>query len=106
MEETQENIKIRIAISLNKLAEFSKKRMQDDSNMEKLNISYSEIADSSNIRKATVSDIFNSKKSANSATLFSIIRAMGYQVTDFGNRYDKITDKETLNFKTKTKKDA
>lgn len=106
MEETQENIKIKIAISLNKLAEFSKKKMQGHSDMKKLNTSYSEIADSSNIRKATVSDIFNAKKSANSFTLFSIIRAMGYQITDFGNQYDKITDEEIINFKTTTKKDA
>ena len=106
VEETQETIKIKIALSLNKLAEFSKKKMQNDSYMERLNTSYSEIADSSNIRKATVSDIFNANKSANSFTLIRIIRSMGYQVTDFGSQYDKITDEEIINFKSTTTEDA
>ena len=62
MEETQENIKIKIAISLNLLLCDSKKSIKSTKTGEELNTSYSEIADNSNIRKATVSDIFNAKK--------------------------------------------
>ena len=106
MEETQENIKIKIAISLHKLLANSKKSIQGLKTGEELNISYSEIADNSDIRKATVSDIFNAKKSANTFTLFRIVKAMGYGLSDFSSKYDKITDKEIISFKTKIKKDA
>ena len=106
MEETQENIKIKIAISLHKLLDISKRNIPGVKTGEELNISYSEIADNSDIRKATVSDIFNAKKSANTFTLFRIVKAMGYELSDFATKYDKITDKEIINFKTKIKKGA
>ncbi|WP_432221816.1 helix-turn-helix domain-containing protein [Flavobacterium sp. TMP13] len=106
MEETQENIKIKIAISLNKLLDNSKKILQDNITSEEINTSYSEIADNSDVRKATVSDIFNAKKSANTFTLFRIIKAMGYELKDFSKKYDKITESEIMNFKTTNKKDA
>ena len=106
MEETQENIKIKIAISLNKLLDYSKETIKGINTIEEINISYSEIADNSDVRKATVSDIFNAKKSANTYTLFRIIKAMGYELNDFSKKYDKISDTEILNFKTKNKKDA
>lgn len=106
MEETQENIKIKIAISLNLLLGDSKKSIQSTKTGEELNISYSEIADNSNIRKATVSDIFNAKKSANTFTLFRIVKAMGYKLSDFSKKYDKISDVDIINFKHKNRKDA
>ncbi|MFC5683600.1 helix-turn-helix domain-containing protein [Flavobacterium sp. MAHUQ-51] len=106
MEETQENIKIKIAISLNKLLDNSKKSIQGANTGEELNVSYSEIADNSDIRKATVSDIFNAKKSANTFTLFRIIKAMGYELNDFAKKYDKISNSEITDFKIKTKKDV
>jgi transcriptional regulator with XRE-family HTH domain len=106
VEETQENIKIKIALSLIKLLDDSKNNTQRIKTGEELNISYSEIADNSDIRKATVSDIFNAKKSANTFTLFRIIKSMGYELTDFAKKYDKITDSEIINFKSTIKKDA
>lgn len=106
MEETQENIKIKIAISLNLLLDDSKKNIHSTKTGEELNISYSEIADNSNIRKATVSDIFNAKKSANTFTLFRIIKAMGYKLGDFSKKYDKISDSDIIKFKHKNRKDA
>lgn len=104
MEETQENIKIKIAISLNALANYTKENLQNNTSGKKPHISYSEIADSCNMRKATVSDIFNANKTANSFTLFSIIKAMGYELIDFAKVYDRITNRDIINFK--TKKDA
>ena len=106
VEETQENIKIKIAISLNKLLNDSKNAASGNKTGVELNISYSEIADISDIRKATVSDIFNAKKSANTFTLFRIVKAMGYKLYDFSIKYDKISDQEIKNFRLKTKKDA
>lgn len=106
MEETQENIKIKIALSLIKLLDDSKNNTQRIKTGEELNISYSEIADNSDVRKATVSDIFNAKKSANTFTLFRIIKSMGYELSDFSKKYDKITDSEIINFKSTIKKDA
>lgn len=106
MEETHGNIRIKIAISLNQLLNDSKNSVSINKTVMELNISYSQIADISNVRKATVSDVFNAKKSANTFTLFRIIEAMGYKLYDFSLKYDKISDLEIQNFKSKNKNDA
>ena len=104
--ETPKDIRIKIAISLNKLLSDSKIISQDIINEENIGISYNEIALNAEMRKATVSDIFNAHKSANTSTLLRIIYAMGYNLSDFSIKYDKITDLEIKNFKVHIKKEA
>lgn len=104
--ESPQDIRIKIAISLNKLLSDSKIISQDIINEENIGISYNEIALNAEMRKATVSDVFNAHKSANTSTLFRIIYAMGYNLSDFSIKYDKITDLEIKNFKVQNKKDA
>lgn len=98
MEETQRNIRIKVALSLNKLLEIKKQIVLKAGDSGDLKYSYSEIADKSNIRKATVSDIFNAKKSANTYTLFRIVYAMGYTLIDFAKTYEEIDEIDIKRF--------
>lgn len=104
--DTPQDIKIKIAISLNKLLSDSKMMSKNIINEENIGVSYNEIALNAEMRKATVSDIFNAHKSANTSTLFRIIFAMGYNLSDFSIKYDKITDLEINSFKSQIKKEA
>lgn len=89
--ETDDNTKFKIAISLRKLLESN----GDLPIMQ----SYDKIASSANIRKATVSDTFNAKSVPNSLTLFLIIEAMGFSLTDFAKVYDSIVNSDIELFK-------
>ncbi len=87
--ELVKRIQIKIAISLNKLLLSSKDFSQDGGEIAK---SYNQIALNADIRKATVSDTFNAWSTPNTSTLFLIIEAMGYSLSDFAKIYDSITD--------------
>lgn len=89
--ELQENIKFKITISLRKLLLNSGKETSHQS--------YSDIADTAEIRKATVSDTFNAKSIPSSSTLILILKAMGISFNDFENMFDTIQDSDILAFK-------
>lgn len=89
--ETDEYIKLRIAISL--------RRLLQSIGQDPVTQSYNKIAVSAYIRKATVSDTFNAKSIPNSLTLFLIVEAMGFSVTDFAKVYDSIENSDLLIFK-------
>ena len=84
--ETDDYTKLKIAISLRRLLESN----GDLPIMQ----SYNKIALTAYIRKATVSDTFNAKSIPNSLTLFLIIEAMGFSLTDFSKIYDSIEDSD------------
>ncbi|TXD81179.1 hypothetical protein ESY86_18575 [Subsaximicrobium wynnwilliamsii] len=100
MELNSGNIKIKIAIALNRLLtiniEYSKVE-DDDLDIIK---SYNKIALDADIRKATVSDAFNakSKSGPNSTTIVLIIEAMGFSIKDFAIIYDSINKNDIENF--------
>ncbi|MEZ0184650.1 hypothetical protein ACHRVK_18800 [Flavobacterium plurextorum] len=89
--ETDENIKLRIAISLRRLLESIGEAPIPQS--------YNKIALTAYIRKATVSDTFNAKSIPNSLTLFLIVESMGFSLTDFAKVYDSIDNSEINIFK-------
>lgn len=99
----EENIKIKIAISLRTLLEKSKLYTQTKGKNDFIGDSYNTIALNAEIRKATVTNIFNAKSSPNSTTLIFIIEAMGFQFSDFSKIYDSISDKDIQGFKKKRK---
>ncbi len=95
----EKKIKFKIAISLNILLE---KRKNDYKSLIKEDISgdsYNTIAINADIRKATVSNIFNAKSTPNSTTLISIIEAMGFDLTDFSKVYCSLNEKDINKFK-------
>lgn len=99
-EELIPDIKIKIAISLNRLLDTTKNFKPNNNDEEEIAKSYNKIALASFLRKATVSDIFNakSKTSPSSGTLFLIIEAMGYTLNDFAKIYTSITKTDIEEF--------
>lgn len=100
-EELIQVINIKIAITLNILLETSKKFSSINKSSEEIIESYNEIALEADIRKATVSDAFNAKSitGPNSTTVFLIIQAMGYSLSDFAEKYDRLTKKDVEKFR-------
>ncbi|WP_116788560.1 helix-turn-helix domain-containing protein [Flavobacterium psychrotrophum] len=90
-EELEENIKLKTAASLRKLINCE--------DIELLSDSYNQIALAIGMRKGTVSDAFNANSKPSSSTLFMIIKAMGYSLSDFAKVYESLTDFEVNEFK-------
>ncbi len=97
----EENIKTKIAISLRILLEKSKINTQTKGKYDYIGDSYNTIALNAEIRKATVTNIFNANSSPNSGTLILIIEAMGFKLSDFSKIYDSLTDRDIQKFKNK-----
>lgn len=100
-----EGMDIKIAISLNKLLVASRIYKQIDNKLDQIATSYNKIALYADIRKATVSDTFNSNSIPKTTTLILIVEAMGYKLYDFAKIYDSITNGEILEFRKSLIKD-
>ncbi|MAN28472.1 MULTISPECIES: hypothetical protein [Mesonia] len=90
-DESDNIIKLKIAIVLKSLLEQNKSE-------NKTTRSYNDIALSTNMRKATVSNSFNAHSSPNTVTLIRIIEAMGYNLIDFAKAYNSISDRDLKDF--------
>ena len=95
----EEDILIRIAVTLNKLLEANRNLNNSVKNDPVRARSYNQIALNAEIRKATVSNIFNAHTSPQVVTLFSIIEAMGFTLKDFAEIYQNLTSSDTREFK-------
>lgn len=94
-----EGIRLKVAISLNKLLISSRNFCQSEDKVDEMAKSYNQIALNADVRKATVSDTFNAKSVPNTTTLILIIGAMGHTLDDFAKIYDSITDIDISKFK-------
>ncbi len=61
--------------------------------------SFGKIALEAGIRKHTVADVFNGKRSARIPTLAIILEALNKTMSDFGKAYDRVTDSDIQKFK-------
>lgn len=93
--ELEKLIRIKIAISLRRLLEKSKKFLQSDDDIAK---SYNQIAIITGLRKGTVSDTFNAKSTPGTITLILIIESMGFDLRDFSKLYYSINENEIKSF--------
>ena len=100
----QENIKIKIAISLRTLLEKVKWSPNKHGKDVDIGDSHNTIGLNAGIRKATVTDIFNAVSCPNSSTLILIIEAMGFKSGDFSEIYDSLTEAEIKDFKARNNK--
>ncbi len=79
------------------------KNISIDLNIEKDDLvnSYEKIAanSSADIRKATVTNAFSGTKKSTMVTIILIVESMGFNMKDFGDKYDKITEKDIGEFK-------
>lgn len=94
----EKNIKIKIAISLRTLLKKSKQYTLIKGKDDSIGDSYNNIALNAEIRKATVTKIFNAKSSPNSTTLILIIEAMGFKWSDFSTIYDSLEEQDVQYF--------
>ena len=93
--ELEKLIRIKIAVSLRRLLENSKKFTQNDEDIAQ---SYNQIALISGLRKGTVSDTFNAKSTPSSVTLILIVESMGFDLRVFSKYYCSITDSDIKKF--------
>lgn len=95
----EENIKIKIAISLRILLKKSKWNTQIKGKDDSIGDSHNTIALNAYIRKATVTKIFNANSNPKSTTLILIIEAMGFKWSDFSKIYDSLEKSDIEDFK-------
>lgn len=99
--ESEKIIMLRVAITLRLL--LSRNKSYTDLNTEKDDLvnSYEKIAanSSADIRKATVTNAFSGTKKSTMVTVILIVESMGFNMKDFGDEYDKITEKQIGEFK-------
>ncbi len=93
--ELEKLIRIKIAISLRRLLENSKKFLQSDDDIAQ---SYNQIAIITGLRKGTVSDTFNAKSTPGSGTLILIVESMVFDLRDFSKLYCSINESEIKSF--------
>lgn len=104
MDDTQETlVLIRTAVVLTKFLDEAKgkgsshARISNNPDYE-IN-SFGKIALEAGIRKHTVADVLNAKRSARIPTLAIILEALNKTMTDFGKAYDRVTDSDIQKFK-------
>jgi len=101
MEKNSETfIQIKVAITLRGLLKRIKSPNSSIENKIDLVNSYQKIATNANfnLRKATVSAAFNGKTKSAMTTIITIVISMGYTMKEFGEEYDKISDKQVFDF--------
>ncbi|MFP3598562.1 hypothetical protein [Chryseobacterium sp. SIMBA_029] len=91
---------IKVAITLRLLLRRNKNFTDLNVENEDLVNSYEKIAtnSSADIRKATVTNAFSGKKKSTMITIILIVESMGFTMKDFGEQYNRISDKDILEF--------
>ncbi len=102
----EENIKIKVAISLRTLLKMNKNYSQKLGNEKEIVDSYEKISIAADIRKATVTQSFSGFTRTSLTTVILIIEAMDYKLQDFTKIYAELTDKHISDFKNANKKDV
>jgi DNA-binding phage protein len=98
-DQSEEHIKIKIAITLNRLLSIKKNLDNSKKVVSEKVKSYNDIALIADIRKATVSNSFNAITEPKAVTLIIIIEAMGFKLNDFAEIYYTLGDSDIKNFK-------
>lgn len=101
IKESEKIIMIRTAITLRILLNLNKNSMHSAAEKVDVVSSYEKIAvnSTSNLTKATVNNAFSGSKRSTMPTIILIVETMGFNMKDFGDNYDKITEKDIEEFK-------
>lgn len=95
----EEIIKIKSAISLRNLLNKNKDYSQKIGNKKEIVDSHEKISVVADIRKATVTDAFSGVTRTAMTTIVLIVEAMGFNLKEYGDEYDKITVQQINTFK-------
>ncbi len=95
----EEIIKIKSAISLRNLLQKNKDYSRKSGNNKEIVDSHEKISIVADIRKATVTDAFSGVTRTAMTTIVLIVEAMGFNLKEYGEEYDKITLQQINTFK-------
>jgi len=95
----EEIIKIKSAISLRNLLKKNKDYSQKIVDKKEIVDSHEKISIVADIRKATVTDAFSGVTRTAMTTIVLIVEAMGFNLKEYGDEYDKITAQQINTFK-------
>lgn len=101
IKDSEKIIMIKTAITLRILLNQNKNSLQLVVGKIDIVTSYEKIAvnSSSDLTKATVNNAFSGIKRSTMPTIILIVETMGFNMKDFGDKYDKITDRDIEEFK-------
>jgi len=104
----KELIKLRFGLAFKQIIERNKAlSLEKKTNNKEANapiVSMRKLEAASGIRHATIVEIISGKKNAASTTIAALIDALGMNMTDFGSYYDRIGEKEVMEYKKKLEK--
>ncbi len=101
IKESEKIIIIKTAITLRKMLSNNKSSSAKAGGSLDIVNSYDKIAANSNseLTKATVNSAFSGKKRSTMATIVLIVESMGYNMVDFAENYDKLSERDVNKFK-------
>jgi len=99
----QDYAQLKFGLAFSKLLEKNKKIKiaNDKKGVKDINLNHSlgTISSETGLRIATLSNIFSGKSNPKALTIDQILKALGKNLIDFARCYDKITDRDILEFK-------
>lgn len=97
--EEQIFIQYKYGLALKKLLAANKKEAAKGVNMEVIDDSYNKISSSTNLRKATISNVLSGLSEVKAYTLHQILSSLGKSYTQFGKIMDQLSDAEVQKYK-------
>lgn len=100
----KELIQLKYAIAFTKLLELNIKggeEVKPQKNRRKPVTSLSQLSIDTEFRPATLSNIFLGRSNLQAVSINLILKSLGRSYTEFGEQFDKITEKEVVEFRLK-----
>ena len=98
-----ELIQLRFGLTLKLILDENKSKAIDNPKKDIID-SYGKLETSSGLRKATLIDFASGKSNPSGTTIAGILEALDMSLSEFGAYYDKITEKEVLEYKKEIEK--
>jgi hypothetical protein len=98
-----ELIQLRFGLTLKLILDENKSKVLDNPKKEIID-SYGKLETSSGLRKATLIDFASGKSNPTGTTIAAIIEALEMSLSQFGAYYDRITEKDILEYKKEIEK--
>jgi transcriptional regulator with XRE-family HTH domain len=98
-----ELVQLRFGLALKLILDENKSKAIDNPKKDIID-SYGKLEISSGLRKATLIDFASGKSNPSGTTIAAILEALEISLSEFGTVYDKITEKEILEYKKEIEK--
>jgi transcriptional regulator with XRE-family HTH domain len=98
-----EVVQLRFGLALKLILDENKSKAIDNPKKDIID-SYGKLEISSGLRKATLIDFASGKSNPSGTTIAAILEALEMSLSEFGAVYDKITDRQVLEYKKEIEK--